>query len=130
MHQVYWIFICHINKFIATTQFQKTFLTMLLLGYLKHYDNFILSHEKTNKTLDFIAKYSFGLFFIHWYWLFIYNQIFHVLNVIPVNTSNYLTTIASVSLRFTMVTALSLLTLHILKILIKKSTMKQIQECF
>ncbi len=93
---------------------------MLLLGYLKHYDNFILSHEKTNKTLDFIAKYSFGLFFIHWYWLFIYNQIFHVLNVIPVNTSNYLTTIASVSLRFTMVTALSLLTLHILKILIKK----------
>lgn len=98
----------------------KTFLTMLLLGYLKHYDNFILSHEKTNKTLDFIAKYSFGLFFIHWYWLFIYNQIFHVLNVIPVNTSNYLTTIASVSLRFTMVTALSLLTLHILKILIKK----------
>ena len=98
----------------------KTFLTMLLLGYLKHYDNYILSHEKTNKTLDFIAKYSFGLFFIHWYWLFIYNQIFNTPNVIPVNTSNNITTIVTVSLRFTMVTVLSLLTLYILKILIKK----------
>lgn len=40
----------------------KTFLTLLVLGYLKHYDEFILSHQKTNKTLDFIAKYSFGIF--------------------------------------------------------------------
>ena len=98
----------------------KTFLTMLLLGYLKHYDSFILSQENTNKTLDFIAKYSFGLFFIHWYWLFIYNQIFKVLNVVPVNTSNYLTAIATVSLRFAAVTILSLLTLYILKTIIKK----------
>ena len=43
----------------------KVLFTMLLLGYLKHYDGYILSHNKTNKTLDFIAKYSFGIFFIH-----------------------------------------------------------------
>lgn len=95
----------------------KTFLTMLLLGYLKHYDEFILSHEKLNKTLDFIAKYSFGLFFIHWYWFFIYNQIFHMPNVIA---DANISTLLIVSIRFLSVTLLSLVTLFIFKKLLEK----------
>lgn len=92
----------------------KTFLTMLAVAYLKHYDDFILSHKKTNKTLDFIAKYSFGLFFIHWYWFFIYNQIFDLKNVIPI-TNGLMNTILIVSLRFFSVALLSLATLFLIK---------------
>lgn len=97
----------------------KTFFTMLLLAYLKHYDNFILSHNKINKTLDFIAKYSFGIFFIHWYWIFIYNQTFHLQGVMPLQ-ENYLMTFAFIFIRFFMVTILSILTLYSLKKIILK----------
>ena len=93
----------------------KTFLTMLLLGYLKHYDEYLISHEKLNKVLDFIAKYSFGLFFIHWYWIFIYNQIFHLQNVYIGPHS-----LLIVSARFLAVTLLSLGTLYILKTILEK----------
>ena len=96
----------------------KTFLTMLLLGYLKHYDEFILSHNKINKTLDFIAKYSFGLFFIHWYWFFIYNQIFNLPNVIV--SGNFATIILSVSIRFAVIAILSTTTLFGIKYLLLK----------
>lgn len=91
----------------------KTFLTMLLLGYLKHYDGFILAHEKLNKTLDFIAKYSFGLFFVHWYWFFIYNRIFNLPEVFQGN-------ILLVIVRFAAVTLLSLLTLYGAKRILQK----------
>ena len=49
----------------------KIFLTVIVLAYLKHYDNWLISKEKLNNTLDIIAKYSFGIFFIHWYVFFI-----------------------------------------------------------
>ena len=96
----------------------KTFLTMLLLGYLKHYDGFILSHNKTNKTLDFIAKYSFGLFFIHWYWFFIYDQIFNIPGVIISGSIPYI--ISCVIIRFVIVTTLSALTLFAIKHILLK----------
>lgn len=89
----------------------KTFLTMLLLGYLKHFDNFILSNDKLNKTLDFIAKYSFGLFFVHWYWLFVYNQIMGLPNVLEFSYMNIILAIV----RFMIVTILSLLSLVVAK---------------
>ena len=98
----------------------KTFLIMLLLGYLKHYDEFILSHNKTNKTLDFIAKYSFGLFFIHWYWLFIYNYLFNLTNVIPATASNIIMPLITVILRFIAVFGLSVLSLYLGKLILKK----------
>lgn len=98
----------------------KTFSIMLLLGYLKHYDEFILSHEKTNKTLDFIAKYSFGLFFIHWYWLFIYDQIFNLPGVVPVDITNFIQVIGIVILRFVAVTFLSILSLYVGKVILLK----------
>ena len=50
----------------------KIFLTIIALAYLKHYDEWLISHEKLNKVLDIIAKYSFGIFFIHWYVFFLY----------------------------------------------------------
>lgn len=94
----------------------KTFLTMLLLGYLKHYDEFILSHKKTNITLDFIAKYSFGLFFIHWYWFFLYNQFFDLQNVIV--TSSILSAFLTIIIRFIAVSLLSFASLFAIKTII------------
>ena len=98
----------------------KIFLTILALAYLKHYDEFILAHKKTNATLDFIAKYSFGLFFIHWYWFFIYNQIFNLPTVFPLIDNNYILTIGMVLIRFFIVTTISLLSLFIIKKLLIK----------
>ena len=93
---------------------------MLVLGYLKHYDEFILSHKKTNKTLDFIAKYSFGLFFIHWYWFFIYNQIFHLETFMPLVNNSYIVTFGFVVLRFIFVAIASILTLFAAKYILLK----------
>lgn len=98
----------------------KIFLTMLVLGYLKHYDEFILSHQKTNKTLDFIAKYSFGLFFVHWYWFFIYNQIFKLPAVAPIVNGNYTQAFCIIIIRFIIVTLLSLGSLFFAKFLLLK----------
>lgn len=109
------------NKHIYSNYtISKTFLTMLLLGYLKHFDPAIMAHEKLNKTLDVIAKYSFGLFFVHWYWLFIFNQLCHLPGVIPITGGNYLIVIAIAVLRFIVVTLLSLLSLFLAKKLILK----------
>lgn len=95
----------------------KTFLTMLVLGYLKYYDNLIMAKPLLNKSLDIIAKYSFGLFFVHWYWFFIYNQIFGLDKVIPL-TDNFIFVFGIVILRFLAVTTLSMLSLFGLKRLI------------
>ena len=54
----------------------KIFLSLLLLGYLKHYDLKIRKHKKINKIFTKIAKYSFGIFFVHWYTLMIFNKLF------------------------------------------------------
>ena len=107
------------NYQISNFTISKIFLTMLVLGYLKHYDEFILSHKKTNKTLDFIAKYSFGLFFVHWYWFFIFNQIFNMPTVAEFNGS-YLSTFGIIIARFIFVTITSLLSLFIIKTILIK----------
>ncbi len=96
----------------------KTFLTMLVLGYLEHYDNWFISKPKLNNGLDVIAKYSFGLFFVHWYWFFLYNQTFKLDKVIPVINGDYVSVFGTVGLRFVAVSALSMLTLWGLKKLI------------
>ena len=93
---------------------------MLVLAYLKHYDEFILSHKKTNSTLDFIAKYSFGLFFVHWYWFFAYNQIFNLPTVAPVANNDYLITIGIVFARFIVVAIVSLASLFLAKKILLK----------
>lgn len=65
-----------------------------------------------NNILDITAKYSFGLFFVHWYWFFIYNQIFGLEKVIPVIDNNYILVLGIVILRFLAVTVLSMLSLY------------------
>lgn len=94
----------------------KTFLTVLLLGYLKHFDENIIANKNLNKTLDFIAKYSFGLFFVHWYWLFIFNYLFQLPNVLPFSFENIVLSI----IRFLAVTSMSLISLYGFKSLLVK----------
>lgn len=96
----------------------KTILTMLILGYLKYYDKWIIKKKLLNQTLDIIAKYSFGLFFIHWYWFFIFNQIFGLEKVIPVSNGNCIGIFGIILTRFLAVTILSMLSLFISKKLI------------
>ena len=91
----------------------KTILTMLVLGYLKHYDEWIINKKLLNSVLDMTAKYSFGLFFVHWYWFFIYNQIFGLEKVIPIINDNYILCLSIVLTRFIVVTVLSMLSLYL-----------------
>ena len=97
----------------------KIFLTIIALAYLKHYDEWLISHEKLNKVLDIIAKYSFGIFFIHWYVFFLYNLIFGLENVMPI-IGNPLITLGLVFVRFLVVSAMSLFVLWGVKQLILK----------
>ncbi len=97
----------------------KIFLTIIALAYLKHFDEWIISHAGLNKALDIIAKYSFGIFFIHWYVFFLYNLIFDLPNVMPI-VGNVWLTLGLVFVRFTAVSALSLFILWGIKQLILK----------
>lgn len=114
------IYFNHSGMFFNGTV-SKIFLTVIVLGYLKHYDELIKSHEKINHWLDVTAKYSFGLFFIHWYFVFAFNQIFSQQPVIPVNNSTefYIATLI-VCLRYLFVLFASFLTLFIIKTILKK----------
>ena len=92
----------------------KIFLTIIALAYLKHYDEWLISHDKINKLLDIIAKYSFGIFFIHWYIFFLYNLIFSLPNVMPIIENTWLT-LGLVFVRFVAVSIGSLFTLWLIK---------------
>lgn len=99
----------------------KIFLTVLVLGYLKHYDDKIKAHERINNWFDIAAKYSFGLFFIHWYYVFAFNRLFNMPKVIPVNSANQLFSAFGIaSLRYLFVLVASFLTLFIIKTILKK----------
>lgn len=119
------LFIATSNIYSAAMQgyvngtISKIFLTIIVLAYLKHYDEWIISKENLNKTLDIIAKYSFGIFFIHWYIFFLYNLVFNLPNVMPI-TSSLLTTLGLVFIRFLVVSVVSIISLHLIKILILK----------
>ena len=49
------------------TSLSKIVLTLVVLGYLEHYDTQIIAHTRINHIADVIAKYSFAIFFIHRY---------------------------------------------------------------
>lgn len=94
----------------------KIFLTLIVLGYLKHYDEQIKSFEKINNALDVIAKYSFGLFFIHWYYNFAFTRLFNVSKIISIDTlSDVFIAMGIASLRYLFVFTLSFLTLFLMK---------------
>ena len=103
-----------VNGTWTNSTLSKIFLTVIALAYLKHYDAWLISHERLNKTLDIIAKYSFGIFFIHWYVFFIYNLIFDLPNVMNI-TNNVLFTLGLVFIRFLAVSLGSLLILWLIK---------------
>lgn len=106
---------------ITNGSISKMFLTLIVLGYLKHYDNQIQERVRLNNTLDFIAKYSFSLFFIHWYVFFLFNEIFKTAKVLPVNGfSQFISSLLLVGVRFTVVTCVSLFILYLLKHLLQK----------
>ena len=104
---------------ISNGTVSKIFLTILLLAYLKHYDEWIISHIKLNKALDVIAKYSFGIFFIHWYVFFVYNVIFDMPNVLGIHCCE-ICTLGIVFVRFFVVSVVSMLLLYWIKNLILK----------
>ena len=97
----------------------KIFLTIIVLAYLKHYDEWLIAHTRLNKVLDVIAKYSFGIFFVHWYLFFLYNLTFGLPNVMPV-VHNYALTFVLVFVRFVSVSALSMLVLWAVKTILLK----------
>ena len=103
------------NYSVQNGTISKIFATILLLAYLKHYDEWLISKERLNKVLDFIAKYSFGIFFVHWYFFYFYNQIMDLPNVMPICLNNYFLTFIVVFVRFLMVTLMSIGGLYLIK---------------
>lgn len=116
------VYFMHNGMFFNGTV-SKIFLTVLVLGYLKHYDEQIKAKEKLNHLLDITAKYSFGLFFVHWYFVFAFNRLFDVPKVVPVSdlTSLCVAVLIAVS-RYLFVLAFSFLVLYLGKKLIKENT--------
>ncbi len=118
------IFLNH-NFQINNNTVSKIFLTLVLFGYLQHYDEPIKNCSLFNKSIDFIAKYSFSIFFVHWYIIFAFNQLFKFPNFIPViNLSEMFIAIGSVSVRYFVVIILSLGILYLLKNFLTKSGVK------
>lgn len=108
-----------INFGISNGTVSKIFLTIIVLAYLKHYDEWLISHIKLNKALDIVAKYSFGIFFVHWYVFFLYNLLFSLPNVMPV-TGGIPVTLGLVFVRFVVVSVLSLFVLWLFKTILLK----------
>ena len=107
------------NEGFTNGTVSKIFLTIIVLAYLKHYDEWLISRKKLNKILDTIAKYSFGIFFVHWYIFFLYNLIFDLPNVMPI-VENVWITLLLVFIRFVTVSLGSLFVLWLIKTILTK----------
>ena len=98
---------------------------MIILGYLKHYDTQIKDCVVFNKSMDFIAKYSFSLFFVHWYFVFLFKELFHTAKVIPVNsTPEFFIALGLIIIRYIFVTGISLGLMYGIKTLLNKLNCK------
>lgn len=101
-----------INHQITNGTVSKLLFTCILLSYLKQYDEKIKENKKLNNILDVTAKYSFGLFFIHWYYVFLFNYLTKPYTILKENLiieSLYATG------RFFIVFIASFLTLYLIK---------------
>ena len=66
--------------------------------------------------MDITAKYSFGLFFVHWYYVFLFNYIFKLAPSIPVDgLLNGVAVFFISASRLVTVFVLSFLTLYLMK---------------
>lgn len=110
-----------LNFNITNGTASKLLFTVIILSYLKHYDEKIKSFEKFNKFMDVTAKYSFGLFFIHWYYVFLFN---YFLTPFGGFRDNMAAEIVFALSRFSTVFILSFLTLFIIKTVLKKLGVK------
>lgn len=107
------------NNGFTNGTISKIFLTIIVLAYLKHYDEWLISKEKLNRILDITAKYSFGIFFVHWYIFFLYNSIFNLTNIMPI-VGNTLITLMLVFIRFLAVSLGSIFVLWLIKKILLK----------
>ncbi len=99
----------------------KMVFTCIVLAYLKHFDTLIQAHLVFNKFMDICAKYSFGLFFIHWYYVFLFNYMFMPL----FGFRDYIVQEAVFALiRFSFVLIFSFLTLFVIKKGLEKLNIK------
>lgn len=57
----------YLKLFAGRLLVPKLILTLIMLGYLEHYDQKIMNKEKINHVLDVIATCSFSIFFLHEY---------------------------------------------------------------
>lgn len=98
----------------------KLFLSLAIFGFLRHYDLKIKNFKFCNKICNTLARYSFGIFFVHWYILMLFNKMFlfpafsHVSNFSSL-VINFLT----MGFRFIFVFCLSLIICYIIKHLLK-----------
>ena len=56
--------------------FVNVVLILLILGYLRHYDEKIASHSHINNLFGIVADYSFSIFFLHFYFVMRFNKLF------------------------------------------------------
>ena len=115
----------NINYGFSNGSASKLLFTVIALGYLKHYDDKIKSMEKFNNLMDITAKYSFGLFFVHWYYVFLFNHCFSLSAAIPVDGFIHGVIVFLISvLRFVVVYVFSFFTLFIIKKGLQKLNIK------
>lgn len=107
---------CLQNFGISNGSISKIFFTVWALCMLKHYNEFFDKHPNINNFMDICAKYSFGLFFIHWYYVFAFN---YITGLSPVTNSSILMSLGIVSVRYLTVFGLSFLTLWVIKMFLK-----------
>lgn len=105
------------NYGISNGSVSKIFFTIWALVMLKHYNEFFDKHPMVNKFMDVCAKYSFGLFFIHWYYVFAFN---YITGLSPVAKESVFVSLGLVSIRYLFVFVASFVTLWGVKTLLKK----------
>ncbi len=109
------VYLLH-NFNIMNNTVSKIFLNFVVLGYLMHYDEKIKQCTWFNNGADIVAKYSFAIFFVHWYVFFGFNELFKTAKVLPVNSAaDLIPTIFVAVLRFITVTGISMLILVVMK---------------
>ena len=98
----------------------KIFLTLLLLAYLKHNNKKITKHKIINKIFNKIAKYSFGIFFTHWYILMCFNKLFVNPYKEIISISTLIGNISFMTFKFITVFSLSFCVCYIIKLILNK----------
>ncbi len=111
-------------KFINTTP-DKILFSIFILALIKKYEPVIHTRPSLNKGLDFLAKYSFGLFFIHYYYVKLF-KVFSafISSYIPTYIVTHIPFLIYQLGEFAIVLTLSLITVYSAKKLLEKFNLK------